>query len=216
MLNPEEKSEIQGLLRQVATVVRDNCPEDQYAQLKELWRKAADCPDTHDDHRLPRLAMRLDMAATFAGEVNAEGLVIASILLSGALQASLAGEEEVRARFGDDTALLATRMAKVETFAAAHTMGHQENYSGLLLALSDDIRVVMALIVRSLVLMRRINLHPDQEWVREVATEARVLYSELAHRLGLYGIKSVLEDLWLKYTDRPTYCLLYTSDAADD
>ena len=80
MLNPEEKSEIQGLLRQVATVVRDNCPEDQYAQLKELWRKAADCPDTHDDHRLPRLAMRLDMAATFAGEVSAEGLVIASIL----------------------------------------------------------------------------------------------------------------------------------------
>lgn len=206
MLNPEEKSEIQGLLRQVATVVRDNCPEDQYAQLKELWRKASACPDTHDDHRLPRLAMRLDMAATFAGEVSAEGLVIASILLSGALQASLvAGEEEVRARFGDDTALLATRMAKVEAFAAAHTMGHQENYSGLLLALSDDIRVVMALIVRSLVLMRRINLHPDQEWVREVATEARVLYSELAHRLGLYGIKSVLEDLWLKYTDRPTY-----------
>lgn len=205
MLTSEEKNELRGLLRQVLAVVHDNCPEHYHAPLRELWHRAVACADTHDEHMLPRLAMRLDMAVTFAGEVNAEGMVITAILLSGAIRAGFADEVGIRMLFGDDVAVLSTRMAEVERFASTHAMGHQENYSGLLLALSDDIRVVIALIVRSLVLMRRINLHPDRVWVREVATEARMLYSELAHRLGLYGIKSVLEDLWLKYTDRATY-----------
>ena len=61
------------------------------------------------------------------------------------------------------------------------------------------------MIVRSLVLMRSINLHPDDNWVRNVAFEANCLYAQLAHRLGLYKIKGELEDLSLKYTNRDIY-----------
>ena len=61
------------------------------------------------------------------------------------------------------------------------------------------------MIVRNLVLMRAINHHPGDEWVRNVAFEANCLYAQLAHRLGLYKIKGELEDLSLKYTNREIF-----------
>lgn len=206
MLTYGEKSETKGLLREVAAIIRqNNAPEHHIDAFMELWRKASGNTSTHDSHGLPQCILRLDMAVTFANEIYGEYPIVAAILLSGALQAGCVDEHTVKETWGSDIYDMSLRMKKVEEFAASHTMGHQENYSGLLLALSDDIRVVMVLLIRSLCIMRRINLHPDQEWVKEVATEAKVLYSELAHRLGLYGIKSVLEDLWLKYTDRKVY-----------
>ncbi len=74
-----------------------------------------------------------------------------------------------------------------------------------MLSLADDIRVIIIMIVRNLALMRAINHHPDDEWVRNVAFEASCLYAQLAHRMGLYKIKGELEDLALKYTNRDIY-----------
>lgn len=61
------------------------------------------------------------------------------------------------------------------------------------------------MIVDRLALMRHINHHPNEKMVHDVAYEANYLYAPLAHRLGLYAIKSELEDLSLKYTNRDTY-----------
>lgn len=205
MLTQEERNDTIRLLRNVARTLKPALAPEQYNALCNLWRTAVRFPESHDKHGLPRLPMRLDIANSFADGVIFDPVIITSILLSGALQAECIDEAGIKNTWGADVAGMSMRIAKVERFAATHAMGHQENYSGLLLALSDDIRVVMVLIVRSLVLMQRINLHPDQQWVREVAAEAKSLYSELAHRLGLYAIKSTLEDLWLKYTDRVTY-----------
>lgn len=93
----------------------------------------------------------------------------------------------------------------VAQFSDKRNLQNQDNFRGLMLSLADDIRVIIIMIVRDLVLMRRINLHPDTEWVSNMAFEANVLYAQLAHRLGLYKIKGELEDLSLKYTDREIY-----------
>ena len=61
------------------------------------------------------------------------------------------------------------------------------------------------MIIDRLVLMRAINHHPNEKMVHDVAYEANYLYAPLAHRLGLYAIKSELEDMSLKYTNRDTY-----------
>lgn len=61
------------------------------------------------------------------------------------------------------------------------------------------------MLVDRISLMRAINHHPDDKFVRDVAYEANYLYAPLAHRLGLYVIKSELEDMSLKYTNRDTY-----------
>lgn len=80
-----------------------------------------------------------------------------------------------------------------------------DNFRRLLMALAQDIRVIIIMIIDRLVLMREINHIPDQDYLRSVALEASCLYAPLAHRLGLYKIKGELEDLSLKYSDRETY-----------
>lgn len=80
-----------------------------------------------------------------------------------------------------------------------------DNFRKLLLTFADDIRVIIIMIIDRLVLMRAINHHPNEKMVHDVAYEANYLYAPLAHRLGLYAIKSELEDMSLKYTNRDTY-----------
>ncbi len=80
-----------------------------------------------------------------------------------------------------------------------------DNFHKLLFTFAEDIRVIIIMIVDRLQLMRRINHHPDEKFVRDISSEARYLYAPLAHRLGLYTIKSELEDLSLKYLNRKIY-----------
>ena len=107
--------------------------------------------------------------------------------------------------WGDDIAALVSGMEKAGKFNTRANIADKDNYRGLLLSLADDIRVIIAMTVRNLALMRMIDHNPDSEKVRNAAFEANYLYAQLAHRLGLYSIKSELEDLALKYTDRDIY-----------
>ena len=96
-------------------------------------------------------------------------------------------------------------LLKVSSLYARGAAVESENFRRLLMAFADDIRVIIIMIVDRLVLMKLINHHPSERLVRDVAYEANYLYASLAHRLGLYAIKSELEDMSLKYTDRQTY-----------
>ncbi len=80
-----------------------------------------------------------------------------------------------------------------------------ENFRKLLLSLAQDVRVVLIIIADRLALMRRLNTLPDSEYRQNIARETSFLYAPLAHRLGLYAVKTELEDLSLKYTDYVTY-----------
>ena len=80
-----------------------------------------------------------------------------------------------------------------------------ENFRKLLLSLAQDVRVVLIIIADRLALMRRLNTLPDSEYQQSIAKETSFLYAPLAHRLGLYAVKTELEDLSLKYTDYVTY-----------
>ncbi len=85
------------------------------------------------------------------------------------------------------------------------TMAPQaENFRNLLLNLAGDVRVILIKIAEQLSLMRAMKNMPEEEQIR-LASEASYLYAPLAHRLGFYIIKSEMEDLSLKYTDRKTY-----------
>lgn len=158
-----------------------------------------------DSKGLPEAVMTLRCACTFAEMVDPDHNILISILLYPLLQGGLLTSAEVRRDWGDDIGVLHSGMEEVSKFSARNSATNQENFRGLIISLAHDIRVIIIMIVRSLVLMRSINLHPDDEWVRNVAFEANCLYAQLAHRLGLYKIKGELEDLSLKYTNRDIY-----------
>lgn len=111
----------------------------------------------------------------------------------------------IAARWGDDIARLVQGLMKVSDLYAKAPSIQSENFRNLLLTFAEDIRVIIIMIVDRLTLMHAINHHPDQTGVNQVAHEAGYLYAPLAHRLGLYAIKSQLEDMSLKYTRRDIY-----------
>lgn len=105
----------------------------------------------------------------------------------------------------EDVRALIRGLSKVSSLYSKQATVKSDNFRKLLLTFAEDIRVIIIMIVDRLVLMKAINHHPAEELVREVAFEASYLYAPLAHRLGLYKIKSELEDMSLKYTDRDMY-----------
>ncbi|WP_303742488.1 bifunctional (p)ppGpp synthetase/guanosine-3',5'-bis(diphosphate) 3'-pyrophosphohydrolase, partial [uncultured Muribaculum sp.] len=105
----------------------------------------------------------------------------------------------------DDIAKLIRGLLKVSTLYSKQAAVESDNFRKLLLTFAEDIRVIIIMIVDRLALMRTINHHPNEKMVHDVAYESNYLYAPLAHRLGLYAIKSELEDLSLKYTNRKTY-----------
>lgn len=160
---------------------------------------------SRDSHGLPYALMTLRTAKLFAESVEPDHNIIFAILLFPLSMLGAVSDDEILRRQGEDIASLVEKMKAVMRFSTKTGPNNSDNYRGLLLALAEDIRVIIAMIVRSVVLMRSINRHPDEQWVRNVAFEADCLYAQLAHRLGLYKLKSELEDLALKYTNRDIY-----------
>ncbi|MDE6854452.1 MAG: HD domain-containing protein, partial [Muribaculaceae bacterium] len=113
--------------------------------------------------------------------------------------------DDVAARWGDDVATLVRGLDKVSGLYSRSASVESENFRKLLLTFAEDLRVIILMIVDRLALMRAINHHKAENLVRDVAYEVNYLYAPLAHRLGLYAIKSELEDMSLKYSNREVY-----------
>ena len=131
--------------------------------------------------------------------------MIIAILIYNLCKNGVIIEESISKTFGNDIAKLIKGLLQVSHLYKKGTAVESENYHKLLLTFAEDIRVIIIMIVDRLSLMRMINHHPDQQFVISIANEAKFLYSPLAHRLGLYKIKSELEDLSLKYINREVF-----------
>lgn len=159
----------------------------------------------YDAHGLPRALITLKTIRLFAQQVNPDRNCLAAIALYPLLQDGIIDIQSIKREWGQDVASLLVSMTEVGQFSHKGADAGYDNLRGLMLSLADDIRVIIIMTAHNLAVMREINLHPDDEWVRSVAFEAQMIYSQLAHRLGLYKIKGELEDLSLKYTNREIY-----------
>lgn len=201
-----ELRELQALTNSLDTILTPQLsPEEQTKLRSTLSGLVRRDSAAHDSHGLSYAVMTMKTACTFAEMVDPDHNILIAILLHPLVKFGLMTIEEVRKEWGDDIAGLHQGLEEVSKFSARNSATNQENFRGLIISLAHDIRVIIIMIVRSLVLMRSINLHPDDDWVRNVAFEANCLYAQLAHRLGLYKIKGELEDLSLKYTNREIY-----------
>ncbi len=113
--------------------------------------------------------------------------------------------EKVGSIFGNDVYSIVKGLLKVSELYKKQAVQKDENFSKLMMAFAENIRVIIIMIVDRLALMKAINHHPNQQFVAETASEVLYLYAPMAHRLGLYKIKSELEDMSLKYTNRDLY-----------
>lgn len=144
-------------------------------------------------------------ATAVCERISPDRNMVLAVLLYRLCKAEALGVNEIATEWGEDVARMVSGLMKVSSLYARGAAVESENFRRLLMTFADDIRVIIIMIVDRLVLMKLINHHPSERLVRDVAYEANYLYASLAHRLGLYAIKSELEDMSLKYTDRETY-----------
>jgi len=151
------------------------------------------------------LRSAVDSAMVLCDKVGPDRDIVITILLRPLVDAGFITVGDVQSQWGDDIATTVQRLIRASSLYTTHNAVESDNFKCLLLTFAEDIRVIIIMIAARLALMKAINHHPDEESVRQVAYEAGYLYAPLAHRLGLYAIKSELEDLSLKYTDRDIF-----------
>ncbi len=151
------------------------------------------------------LLSAMSTALALCNSVDADRNMVLAILLTRASRAGVVSEQQLSADWGADVAQLVRGIDKVSGLYSRNASVESENFRKLLLTFAEDIRVIIIMIVDRLAIMRAINHHPAGNLVRETAYEVNYLYAPLAHRLGLYAIKSELEDLSLKYSNREMY-----------
>lgn len=112
--------------------------------------------------------------------------------------------ERIEELFGTEVAEIVRGLIKVDGLSASTSAIASENYVKLLITLAEDMRVILIRIAGALYTMRSIDQYSEQ-YQLELSMKVKHLYAPLAHKLGLYGVKTEMEDLYLKYTDREAY-----------
>lgn len=143
-------------------------------------------------------------AVILIDEIGLKQPVVCAVLLFRLVLKDFITVDEIKKNFGEEVAVIIRGLKKVTEISEKKSSVESENYIRLLLSIAEDIRVVFILLSQQLLLMRGAkNTTPEVRL--KFSIESTYLYAPLAHRLGLYTIKSELEDLSLKYTDRETY-----------
>lgn len=112
--------------------------------------------------------------------------------------------EQIEKKFDKEVADIVKGLIKINDLEANQTTLESENFIKLLLSFAEDMRVILIMIANRLFLMRTAFDINEAERLK-LSIEASYIYIPLAHKLGLYNVKSEMEDLYLKYTDRTTY-----------
>lgn len=205
-LYPRERRAMLPLLKGCASQLGALLSPDELLSLRRAYRRALTLETpVRTASGLPIARIAMQTLLLFAEQIEPDHNILLSIALYPVVSCGAVSADEVRSLWGNDVAYLLSGMEKVNRFDDSRLTANPENYRGLLLSLAEDIRVILIKIIRILTLMRSINHHPDDDWVRSVAFKANYLYAQLAHRMGLYKIKGELEDLALKYTNREIY-----------
>ncbi|MCD8318633.1 MAG: HD domain-containing protein, partial [Paraprevotella sp.] len=116
--------------------------------------------------------------------------------------------EDVKKEFGEDVAGIIRGLNRILDLYEKNPSVESENFRSLLLSLAEDMRVVLIMIADRMNIMRQIKDTDNKEAQRWISEEAAYLYAPLAHKLGLYRLKSELEDLSLKYLEHDAYYLI--------
>ncbi|WP_373734081.1 HD domain-containing protein, partial [Bacteroides heparinolyticus] len=147
----------------------------------------------------------MQTAVIVAEEIGMKRASILGLMLHDSVRCGTCSSQEVEQIYGEDVAGIIRGLIRVNELYAKSPTIESENFRNLLLSFAEDMRVILIMIADRVNIMRQIKDVENDEARRQVANEAAYLYAPLAHKLGLYKLKSELEDLSLKYTEKEIY-----------
>ena len=187
----EERKDFFSKYRQLVRSLYSFLHREDIRKMRELMQRvvALDCYG-RDKNGINGLIRNINTALIATTEIGLKRTSVIALLLE--------------KTFDADVTLIIQRLLKTSDLYARNTAVNSENFHHLLFSFAEDVRVILIMIADRLCLMRLGKQLKEDDRLR-LATEASYLYAPLAHRLGLYKIKSELEDLSLKYTDPKQY-----------
>lgn len=205
----EERKEILKRYRKLYRSVKPYFKDGDANLVKDAFKTAS---DAHREMRRktgePYIYHPIEVAQIAVDEINLGPTAVAAALLHDVVEDTDWTVGDVQQQFGEKVAKIVDGVTKIpfekELEWANNASSQAENFRKMLLALSDDARVIFIKLADRLHNMRTLGAMPRPKQLK-IASETIYIYAPLAHRLGLYKIKSELEDLYLKYTQEETY-----------
>src|ERR1035437_4513106 len=176
---------------------------------RELIRKAFELAvEAHKDMRRktgePYIYHPIAVAQICAEEIGLGTTSIVCALLHDVVEDTDLTLEDIRVLFGEKEAKIIDGLTKISGVFDQGSSLQAENFRKMLLTPSDDVRVILIKLADRLHNMRTLDSMPRDKQLK-ISSETKYLYAPLAHRLGLYAIKTELEDLSVKYTEPEIY-----------
>ena len=203
---PEERKQLFALYRKLLRLSGDTLQKEDCRRLKErLIRSMQETPLPRDVFGLNPVVKDMQTAVIVAEEIGMRRASILGVMLHDSVRSGAYTTDEVSRDFGEDVAGIIRGLIRVQELYLKSPSIESENFRKLLLTFAEDMRVILIMIANRVNVMRQIKDAENDEARLRVANEAAYLYAPLAHKLGLYKLKSELEDLSLKYTEHDVY-----------
>ncbi len=206
---PDEKRSAVSLLAELRTSVGDTLRPDDEEKLRQLLTDAINANKIQRDvFGLNPVLTALQTALITAKEIGLKRDGVLATMLYASVVGGYSSAEDVEQLFGKSVAQIVSGLVRIHNLYKKNPVIESENFRNLLLTFAEDMRVILIMIADRVNLMRQIRDTPNEEARHEVSEEASYLYAPLAHKLGLYQLKSELEDLSLKYLEHDAYYLI--------
>ena len=147
----------------------------------------------------------LQTALLVVDEIGLRRDAVLAVLLHPAVASGFLSIDEAGEQYGLAVGRILHGLQRIQELYKNNPVVESENFRNLLLSFAEDMRVILIMIADRVNLMRQIRDTENEEAKRQVSEEAAYLYAPLAHKLGLYKLKSELEDLSLKYLEHDAY-----------
>ncbi|MEE1943510.1 bifunctional (p)ppGpp synthetase/guanosine-3',5'-bis(diphosphate) 3'-pyrophosphohydrolase [Pedobacter sp. KR3-3] len=207
------EAEKQEILKRYRALLRASKSTLQKGDKKEIRKAFEMALDSHKDMRRksgePYIYHPIAVAQIAAEEIGLGTTSIVCALLHDVVEDTDITLDDIEREFGKKTAKIIDGLTKISGVFDYNSSLQAENFRKMLLTLADDVRVILIKLADRLHNMRTMDFMPRHKQLK-IASETIYLYAPLAHRLGLYAIKSELEDLSMKYLEPDTYKFIAT------
>ena len=202
----EEKEETLTLYQQVRDYIIDSLQKGDEEHMRHHLMNAI---ENHQVNRnvfgLNPILLSFQTALLVVEEIGLRRDAVIAILLRPSVEEGYLTIDDVQADYGESVARILRGLQRIQQLYKKNPVIESENFRNLLLSFAEDMRVILIMIADRVNLMRQIRDTEQKQSQREVSEEAAYLYAPLAHKLGLYKLKSELEDLSLKYLEHDAY-----------
>ena len=207
--SPFEKQETQNIYSKLKEILSSSLmPGDENKMRAHLKRTVEGNAVHRDIFGLNPILCGLQTALIAVEEIGLRRDAVMAIMLHNSVENGFISVDEVKVHYGEAVARILHGLQRIGDLYKKNPVLEIENFRNLLISFAEDMRVILIMIANRVNLMRQIKDNDNDEARRKVAEEAAYLYAPLAHKLGLYKLKSELEDLSLKYLEHDAYYMI--------